>query len=290
MDEHVAHLAGLVEAQRAEEAGLAAAMADLRAVVEATTGATRELARGHDTLDRRLTEALARFGASQADAAMVDEAVTSRLAEAEGRLSHQIAGQWGDLETAIEASVAAHVAGTAGAGDALAAGQSLLEERLDALAGQLAEVASRLDARWPTGRWPSNCRRRRRPTSPRVTSSRRWTASWTPPPAGWPPGRAGAARARCAKGAQHVGPVVGPQRRPRGHGPPAQARRASSAGPSGARATALVSRLPSTVPVPTRPSATRPASAARRATTGRRSKYRLETWNASTPPAVSARR
>ncbi len=131
----VARLLQQVEAQSAELVRVAAAVADSRTVVEASTGATRELARSHDALDRRLTEAVARFGASPVDPAAVDAAVVSRVAEAEGRLSHQVAAQWGDLETAIESSVGASVAGVARAN----------EDKVEALARQLVQVSSRLD-------------------------------------------------------------------------------------------------------------------------------------------------
>jgi hypothetical protein len=133
----VARLLQQLETQSAELARLAAAVADSRTIVEASAGATRELARSHDALDRRLTEAVTRFSAPPADppAVDVDAAVASRVAEAEGRLSHQVAAQWGDLETAIESSVGASVAGVARAN----------EERVEALARQLAQVSSRLD-------------------------------------------------------------------------------------------------------------------------------------------------
>lgn len=131
----IAGLLQQLEAQSAELARVAAALAESRTVVEASAGATRELARSHDALDRRLTEAVARFGASQVDPAAVDAVVVSRVAEAEGRLSHQVAAQWGDLETAIESSVGASVAGVARAN----------EEQVEALARRLARVSSRLD-------------------------------------------------------------------------------------------------------------------------------------------------
>jgi uncharacterized coiled-coil protein SlyX len=133
----VARLLQQLETQSAELARLAAAVADSRTIVEASAGATRELARSHDALDRRLTEAVTRFSAPPADPPAVDvnAAVASRVAEAEGRLSHQVAAQWGDLETAIESSVGASVAGVARAN----------EERVEALARQLAQVSSRLD-------------------------------------------------------------------------------------------------------------------------------------------------
>jgi hypothetical protein len=131
----VARLLQQLETQSAELARLAAAVADSRTIVEASAGATRELARSHDALDRRLTEAVTRFSAPPADppAVDVDAAVASRVAEAEGRLSHQVAAQWGDLETAIESSVGASVAGVARAN----------EERVEALARQLAQVWGR---------------------------------------------------------------------------------------------------------------------------------------------------
>jgi hypothetical protein len=142
----VTGLAQRLEAQSAELARIAAAVVESRTVVEASTGATRELARAHDALDRRLSEAAARFGALQVDATSVDAALTTRVAEAEERLSQRIAGQWGDLETAIESSVTASVAGIVRAQEELAGGQAVLKARLGALAGQLAQVSNRMDS------------------------------------------------------------------------------------------------------------------------------------------------
>lgn len=142
----VAALVQQIEAQGAELAQVAAAVVESRTVLEAATGATRELARAHDALDRRLTDAVARSGALQVDVSSIDQALTTRLAEAEERLSHQIAGQRGSLETALEASVAASVAGLVRAHQELAGGQAVLESRLGAIVGQLAQVSSRLDS------------------------------------------------------------------------------------------------------------------------------------------------
>jgi chromosome segregation ATPase len=171
----VAGVGHLVDAQRAEVAAVVSAVTEIRSELHRLSDANRELVRMHQALEQRLAEApplppsvepeeLAAVVASLdelrrrvaevetrpspagVDAADVERLVTTRLAESEGRLSDRIAGQRGDLESAVEASVAIYGAGLARANEALAGGQADVVQRLDGLAVQLAQVASRLDA------------------------------------------------------------------------------------------------------------------------------------------------
>jgi hypothetical protein len=176
--EQVAATAGVgdrVDAQRAEVAAVVSAVSEIRSELHRLSDANRELVRGLQALEQRLAEApppapavepeeLAAVVASQdelrgriaelearpsppgVDTSDVERLVTTRLAESEGRLSDQIAGQRSDLERAVEASVTVYGAGLARAQEDLAGGQADVVQRLDGLAVQLAQVASRLDA------------------------------------------------------------------------------------------------------------------------------------------------
>ena len=115
--EEVAQLARLVEAQRAEVVGFVAALRD-------TQRATTELAAAHEGLE---------------------ELLATRVAETEARLAHQIATQWGDLETAVEGSVNAYVAGFVQANEELAGGQAALEERIGVLDDQVRRASLRME-------------------------------------------------------------------------------------------------------------------------------------------------
>ena len=92
----------------------------------------------------RLAEALARPPA-EVDVAKVEELIATRLAEAEGRLAHLVASQWGDLETAIQTSVRAYMEGFVRATEELAGGQAVLAERIEALAGQMTQASTHLE-------------------------------------------------------------------------------------------------------------------------------------------------
>lgn len=154
LHEEVAQLARLVEAQRGEVVGFVADVGD-------TQAATASLAAAQDAL----AEAVARFDLSkveeliatrladvegrppsEVDLSKVEGLITARTAEVEGRLTHHIASQWGDLETAIEGSVTAYVAGFVRANEELAGGQAVLEERVDVLADQMRHASVRMEA------------------------------------------------------------------------------------------------------------------------------------------------
>jgi hypothetical protein len=157
----VAQLARLVEAQRGEVVGFVAAVGETQRLTSALAAAHEALAETvasvgpadvEDRIAARLSvvegdvaEALAR-PLAKADLSKVEELVAARLAEAEGRLANQIAGQWGDLETAIEGTVKAYMAGFERAGKELMGGQAVLEERIDTLASQVIEASRHVDA------------------------------------------------------------------------------------------------------------------------------------------------
>ena len=157
----VAQLAHLVEAQRGEVAELVAAVGETQMATGKLNLAQESLAEAIAQFDpskvdglittrlaaaeSRLAEAVARPPA-EVDLSKVEELVTTRTAEAEGRLAHLVAGQWGDLEAAIEGSVKAYLAGFVRANEDLAGGQAVLEERIEALAGQAAQASRRLES------------------------------------------------------------------------------------------------------------------------------------------------
>ncbi|HEV3498021.1 MAG TPA: hypothetical protein VHA34_16910 [Actinomycetes bacterium] len=132
--EELAQLARLVEAQRGEVIGFVAAVGE-------TQTATRQLALAQEALAETVAQPPA-----EPDLSKVEELITTRVAEAEGRLAHLVAGQWGDLETAIEGSVNAHMARVVRANEELAHGQAALEERMEALAAQVAQTCRRMEA------------------------------------------------------------------------------------------------------------------------------------------------
>ena len=132
--DEVAQLARLVEAQRGEVIEFVAAVGE-------TQTATRQLTLAQEAL----AEAVAQ-PPTELDLSKVEELITTRVAEAEGRLAHLVAGRWGDLETAIEGSVNAHMARLVRANEELAHGQGALEERIEALAAQLAQACRRMEA------------------------------------------------------------------------------------------------------------------------------------------------
>lgn len=125
----VAQLARVVEVQRGEVVEFVAAVGE-------TQIATSNLSRTQDALAERL---------ARIDLPEVEGLLATRLADAEGRLAHQIAGQWGDLETVIESSVKGHTAGALRANEALAGVQAVLKERIDALADQVTEACRRME-------------------------------------------------------------------------------------------------------------------------------------------------
>ena len=133
LQEEVAQLARLVQGQRGEVAEFVVAVGE-------TQSATRRLAAAQEAL----AEAIARPPAEM-DLTKVEELITTTLAEAEGRLTSLIASQWGDLETAIESSVTALMAGVMRANEELARNQAVLEERVAALAVQVAETSRRVE-------------------------------------------------------------------------------------------------------------------------------------------------
>lgn len=128
--EEVAQLARLVEAQRGEVGGLVAAVGESQVVAARLAAAQATMAQTLGGLDPATVAGL----------------ITTPLAEAEGRLAQEIAGQWSDLETAIEGSVNAYMAGVLRANEELAGGQAALEERIDALALQVTQATTRLQA------------------------------------------------------------------------------------------------------------------------------------------------
>jgi hypothetical protein len=159
--EEVAQLARLVEAQRGEVIGFVTAVGETQRLTSTLSAAHEALAEkvaGWTPADEGeriaarlaevegdVAEALARPPA-EADLSKVEELISTRLAEVEGRLTDLIARQWGDIETAIAGTVKAYMAGFERASKELIGGQSVLEERIDALADQVIEASRRLDA------------------------------------------------------------------------------------------------------------------------------------------------
>ena len=131
--EEVAQLARVVEAQRGE-------VIEFVAAARETQVATSRLAAAQDAL----AEAVAR-PPSEVDLSKVQELVSTRLAEVEGRLTHLITSQWGDLEKAIESSVNARMAGFLRAREELAGAQEALEERVEALGAEVARACRRVE-------------------------------------------------------------------------------------------------------------------------------------------------
>lgn len=158
--DEVAQLARLVEAQRGEVVEFVAAVSETQMATSKLNVAQEALAEAIAQFDpskvegmitarladaeSRLAEAVARPPA-EVDLSKVEELITTRMAEVEGRLAHLVAGQWGDLETAIEGSVKAYMAGFVRAHEELAGGQAVLEERIEALAGQAAQASRRFE-------------------------------------------------------------------------------------------------------------------------------------------------
>lgn len=155
--EEVAGLARLVEEQRAELVHLAATLAETQKghaqlalacqVLEGRLAeAVRQLGAGpvdletvEQLVDRRLAEAAP--AADLPDLAQVEKLVAARLEEVQGRLAEELAGQRGHLQAAIERSVT-----LARVNDDLAGGQAALGERIEALAGQMAQASRRMES------------------------------------------------------------------------------------------------------------------------------------------------
>ena len=123
-----------------EEATAAAWRDELAALRTAADDTRAELHRLAEAQAELLGERPARF-----DLAEVERLIATRLAETEARLAHQIATQWGDLETAIEGSVNAFVAGFVRANQELAGGQAVLEERVGAVADEVRRATLRME-------------------------------------------------------------------------------------------------------------------------------------------------
>ncbi|HWI04284.1 MAG TPA: hypothetical protein VNT52_10770, partial [Acidimicrobiales bacterium] len=136
--EEMARLSQLVEDQRAEVDRLVTSLS-------VTQRGHAELAAACQVLEGRLAEAMAGPGADHVDKATVEDLVNTRLAETEARLTHLIAAQRGELEGAIERSVSAFTSGFLRANEDLAGGQAVLEERIEVIAGQVAQASSRLE-------------------------------------------------------------------------------------------------------------------------------------------------
>lgn len=125
---------------------LRAELATQRRELAAAVEANRQLALVHEDLERRVAEAEVRVAGPSPDPAPLDQLVAARLEGVERRLADQIVGQWGDLETAIEAAVRR-------LGDGLARGdgedggaQAELARRLEILAAEVARATQRMDA------------------------------------------------------------------------------------------------------------------------------------------------
>lgn len=145
LHDEVAQLARLVEAQRAEVVGFVAAVGETQAMTGELAAAQEAQAQALAGIDLTKFEELVATRLAEVDVAKIEELIGTRLAEAEGRLRHLIAGQWGDLDTAIEASVEAYMAGVLRAHEQLAGGQAGMEERVDALDAQIMQVSTRLE-------------------------------------------------------------------------------------------------------------------------------------------------
>jgi regulator of replication initiation timing len=177
LGEQVAALAGVgdrVDGQRAELAAVVSAITELRSELQRLSDGNRALVRSNDELERRLAEVSAaaapepdvtraelaavvaahdqleqRVAAAEVrplDVSQLDGHIASRLEEVERRLSDQLMARWGDLETAIEKSVAVHGAKFVRAHEELADAQAGILQRLDQVAGQVAQLTRRVEA------------------------------------------------------------------------------------------------------------------------------------------------